>query len=62
MNDQTVIWFVQRYKSQIRLIDYYEASGEGLDHYAKVINNKPYDYSTHIAPHDIKVKRTWSLW
>tara|TARA_B100001093_G_C26782513_1_gene995260 strand:+ start:193 stop:1461 length:1269 start_codon:yes stop_codon:yes gene_type:complete len=56
MNDQTVIWFVQRYKSQIRLIDYYEASGEGLDHYAKVINNKPYDYSTHIAPHDIKVR------
>jgi len=56
MNDQTVIWFVQRHKDQIRLIDYYEASGEGLDHYAKVLNNKPYEYSTHIAPHDIKVR------
>jgi hypothetical protein len=56
MNDQTVIWFAQRHRNEIRLIDYYEASGEGLDHYAKVIQNKPYDYSTHIAPHDIKVR------
>lgn len=56
MNDQTVIWFAQRYKDQIRLIDYYEASGEGLDHYANVIDAKPYDYSKHIAPHDIKVR------
>jgi hypothetical protein len=56
MNDQTVIWFAQRHRDQIRLIDYYESSGEGLDHYAKVIHNKPYDYSNHIAPHDIKVR------
>ena len=56
MNDQTVIWFVQRYRNEIRLIDYYEAAGEGLDHYANVIDAKPYEYSKHIAPHDIKVR------
>jgi phage terminase large subunit len=56
MNDQTVIWFVQKYKNEIRLIDYYEATGEGLDHYANVIDSKPYDYSKHIAPHDIRVR------
>jgi len=56
MNDQTCIWFVQRFKNEIRLIDYYESSGEGLDHYAKIINNRGYEYSKHIAPHDIKVR------
>ena len=56
MNDQTVIWFAQRYRNEIRLIDYYEAAGEGLDHYANVIDAKPYEYSKHIAPHDIKVR------
>jgi hypothetical protein len=56
MNDQTVIWFVQRYRDEIRLIDYYEATGEGLDHYANVLDSKPYDYSKHIAPHDIRVR------
>jgi len=56
MNDQTVIWFVQRYRGEIRLIDYYEATGEGLDHYANVLDAKPYEYSTHIAPHDIRVR------
>ena len=29
MNDQTAIWFVQRYKKEIRLIDYYENTGHG---------------------------------
>ena len=38
MNDQTSIWFAQRYKGEIRLIDYYENSGYGLDHYAGVID------------------------
>lgn len=56
MNDQTCIWFVQRFKDEIRLIDYYENSGEGLDHYAKILNNRGYEYSRHIAPHDIKVR------
>ena len=56
MNDQTVIWFVQRYRDEIRLIDYYEATGEGLDHYANVLDSKPYDYCKHIAPHDIRVR------
>ena len=58
LNDSTSIWFVQKYKGEIRLIDYYENSGFGLDHYADVLKNKPYseDYSKHIAPHDIKVR------
>ena len=56
MNDQTAIWFVQRYKKEIRLIDYYENTGHGLDHYADVLKKKGFDYSTHIFPHDVKVR------
>jgi len=56
MNDQTAIWFVQKHKDEIRLIDYYENSGFGLDHYADVLKNKGYEYNNHILPHDAKVR------
>ncbi len=56
LNDTTCIWFVQRFKGEIRLIDFYENAGEGLDHYANILDQKGYDYSKHIAPHDIKVR------
>ncbi len=61
MNDQTSIWFAQRYKGEIRLIDYYENSGYGLDHYANVIDQKGYEYSKHIAPFDINVRELGNL-
>ena len=56
LNDSTAIWFVQRYKGEIRLIDYYENAGEGLDHYIDYVNRQDFEYSKHIAPHDIKVR------
>ena len=56
INDSTVIIFVQRLKDEIRIIDCYENSGEGLEHYLGVIDSKPYIYSKHIAPHDIRVR------
>ena len=56
MNDSTVITFVQRTKNEIRVIDSYENSGEGLEHYLNIIDSKPYTYSKHIAPHDIRVR------
>ena len=56
MNDSTFIWFVQRYKGEIRLIDYYENSGQGLDHYAQIIRNRGYEVTKHILPHDVKVR------
>ncbi len=57
MSDSTAIWFVQaRPGGTYAVIDYYEASGEGLDHYACVLDEKGYKYGTHIAPHDIRVR------
>src|SRR5690606_2818021 len=41
------------------VIDYYENKDYGLDHYAKVLQQRPYVYGHHIAPHDIQV-REWA--
>ena len=56
MRHSTPIWFSQTIGKEIRLIDYYEASGEGLAHYAKILGDKPYVYKAHHAPHDIEVR------
>ncbi len=56
MSDATSIWFVQRCGRELHIIDYYEASGMGLDHYAKVIREKRYVYDQHNFPHDIAVR------
>lgn len=56
VGDSTCIGFFQKVGLQWRMIDYYEASGEGLAHYVKVLSEKGYIYSDHYAPHDIVVK------
>ena len=50
--DSTAIWFAQAVGKEMRIIDYYEASGVGLDHYVKHVKAKPYNYEKHILPHD----------
>lgn len=56
MDDSTTIWFFQIIGREIHLIDYYEANGHGLKHYAEILKEKGYLYGTHIAPHDIEVR------
>lgn len=60
MDDATTIWFFQLFKSEIRVVNYYENSGEGLPHYARHLhvwaNQKDVTYGKHYAPHDIKVR------
>lgn len=54
--DATAIWFSQSTPGgEVRLIDYYEHSGQGLPHYLDVLNKRGYAYGTHWAPHDIQV-------
>ena len=55
-DDSTSIWFAQYIGREIRLIDYYETSGEELPHYGKVLDAKPYRYAEHILPHDAGAK------
>lgn len=50
--DSTSIVFGQNIGTEFRIIDYYENSGEGLPHYVKYLQNKPYVYGKHYLPHD----------
>lgn len=57
MDDATSVWFSQSLRSgEVHLIDYYEASGEGFQHYVKMLREKPYIYGKHYPPHDIAVR------
>lgn len=56
MDDSTVIWSVQVHGKEIRVIDYHENSGAGLDYYVKYLRDKEYDYLEHILPHDVEVR------
>ena len=54
VGDSTAIWFFQRVGNRIHLIDYYENTSMGLDHYVKVLAQKGYQYSNHYGPHDLR--------
>ena len=56
VRDKTSIIFFQMIGQTVRIIDCYENSKHGVEHYAEVLATKPYLYGTHIAPHDIRVK------
>jgi hypothetical protein len=56
IGDSTSIWFVQQYGKEVRVIDHYKNNGVGLDHYVKVLRDKPYAYGDHLLPHDAEVK------
>jgi len=56
VGDSTAIWFSQFHGPEVRIIDYYESSGVGLEHYARVLQEKGYVYGEHILPHDVRVK------
>lgn len=56
MRDSTTIIFFQMIGQTIRIIDCYENSKEGLEHYISVLKKKEYIYGKHIGPHDIRVR------
>jgi phage terminase large subunit len=60
VGDSTAIWFAQHPGPEVWVIDYHEAQGEGLPHYAAVLDRKRYKYGRHLAPHDIEVRELGS--
>jgi phage terminase large subunit len=64
VNDTTAIWFVQQYRNEIRIIDYLEMAGQGLEYYAKALkgqgdgntHRQDYVYREHHWPHDGKAR------
>ena len=65
IGDSTAIWFFQVARAEVRVIDYYEASGYGLPHYAAVLSSRGYKYGTDYLPHDAQARQLGtgrSLW
>lgn len=61
VDDAMAIWFSQSLRSrEVRLIDYYENSGEGFPHYINVLRDRGYVYGKHYPPHDIAVREMGS--
>lgn len=61
INDDMCIWFRQQIGPEHRFIDYYSNSGEGLDHYARILKDKAdegnFAYGVHHMPHDADARR-----
>ena len=57
VHDYTSIWFFQQAGREVRVIDYYETSGQGLDAIVReAIAGKPYVWGVHHLPHDVMVR------
>lgn len=57
IGDAMAIWCAQRERSgDVRVINYYENSGEGLGHYVNWLNGLGYTYEAHYLPHDAAVR------
>jgi len=55
-SDDTAIWFYQVIAGEIRVLEYFFASGRDMDFYADYILSKDYKYDLHWLPHDAKAK------
>lgn len=53
-DDATAIWWYQLAKGEVRLVDYYEANQQDINHYCDVLIAKAYNYKggKHYVPHD----------
>lgn len=51
-SDSTAIWFWQEVNGRVRIVNYLEAAGVGLEYYIKKVQSLPYVYADHALPHD----------
>lgn len=60
VSDATAILFVQNVGKEVHIIDIYQNEGEGINHYANILQDKAqksqWIYGSHYAPHDIQVR------
>lgn len=56
VRDSTSILMFQVIGRQVNIIDMYQNSDVGMEHYINVLQNKEYTWGKHIAPHDIQVR------
>lgn len=55
-SDSTAFWFWQLDSEGPKLIDYYEADGQPLDHYFDILQERGYEYADIWLPHDAAAK------
>lgn len=60
IRDSTVIHYWQIAGREVRMIDCSAFTSTGLPEMIKHVSQKPYNYSQHIAPHDIRVRELGS--
>ena len=60
MNDDFVLVYFQTWGTELRIIDEYRNSGEGIDHYVAHMFGKPYEISMVYLPHDASVRELTS--
>lgn len=59
VRDSTAIWWAQVDQSgTIWVLDFYMSHGAGVDHYAEILQSRPYRSGRDYVPHDAKV-REW---
>ena len=56
MSDSTAIWVAQIVSKEVRLIDYVENHGVGLDWYFEWLQENGYHHAVQILPHDVEVR------
>ena len=56
VDDSMSIWFIQHKFGKHVVIDYYENTGYGLEHYWKKMEEKGYRYGNHYFPHDVEAR------
>jgi phage terminase large subunit len=56
MGDSTAIWVVQVAGQEVRIMDYIENHGQGLDWYVRELTHRDWHKATQLLPHDVQVR------
>lgn len=56
VGDSTAIWVAQATGQEVRLLDYIENHGQGLDWYVRELTNRNWHKASHLLPHDVEVR------
>lgn len=60
MSDSTSIWVCQATNNEIRLLDYYENHGVGLENYINWLRENGWFHVEQLLPHDVQVRELGS--
>jgi phage terminase large subunit len=60
VGDSTAIWVAQATGQEVRLVDFVENHGVGLDWYVNWLRDRKWQAAEHILPHDVQVRELTS--